>query len=100
MIHYAEALRPDGSVAYRGPAAQYQINERQLIAAIAEVSETYEPQSTETVNWWSMGRLDDLGFMMQSQLINSLYLDNWDFTTYPNPHVVIGDLCNFSEYED
>lgn len=96
MIHHAEIVRPDGSVANTVPMAQYQINEVQYLSVVAGggTDSMAEATSDQPVTWEFWGRLDAISFIMQSQLRHSMHRDGWDFNQYPNPHVFLGTINN------
>ncbi|RIV20553.1 hypothetical protein DYU11_21140 [Fibrisoma montanum] len=98
MLQTAQIADKNGTITREVPAATYQISREQYLAAVG-VDYPPDPKGLDgggQVEWWLMGRFEDLGFIMQCQLRNSLMIDNWDFATYPNPYVLCGDILHSS----
>jgi len=72
------------------PARQYIMNEHQQFAVIAvDFSEGIELDGHVGFVYDCLGKLENQQIIFNSQIVNSLMNDEWDFEKYPNPEIVI-----------
>ena len=66
------------------------MNDNQQFAVIAiDFSKGVGLGEHDGIDYVQMGKLEDQHFIFQSQVINSMRIDEWDFDTYPNPEIVL-----------
>lgn len=86
----------DGSkIIGQAVSAQYDLNPIQVILAVGsnlELDEKAPIDGGGVVEWTYIGRLESTPFMVETMLTNSMVRDAWDFETYPNPLVFVGDI--------
>lgn len=72
------------------PYRQYQMNEERQFAVIAiDFSDGIELGNYDGIEYLQMGKLEDQHVIFQSQVFNSLRIDEWDFEKFPNPEIVL-----------
>ena len=81
------------------PMQQYTLNENQQFVVIALDFDIYpdafEFGVTDGVKTESIGKLSEQSFFFSAMTLNSLQRDNWDFTKYPDPEILLlTDLKN------
>jgi len=89
---------PDGNGSIvMAPMCQLQLNELQIAVLIgADCPDDVDRYKIETPDprvkstYW--GKLSTINFILKQQILNSLFLQDWDFETYPDPELIFLDL--------
>ncbi len=84
------------------PSVQYQLSQMQQVAVMAldftvdkvEFGTQKVPGGICTTQ--PIGKLSEMSLIMGQQIMNSLVIDNWDFSAYPDPEVLLLDLQRHS----
>lgn len=66
------------------------LNENQQFACLGiDFTGDIELGEHEGIEYTKMGKLNEQNFIFQHQIANSLFIDSWDFISYPNPEIIL-----------